>query len=173
MHIFRRWKHLDLDKTIGVPRMIFLLDLLSELFLVLVTFLERERDVNSICQTNKRLYALLNPYLYRRNSRTSSSVLVWVSQLGREATARNSIQEGAKVGVTDLRGRTQLCWAAENGHMAMIQVLLGTGQVDVSSTSSEGRTPLSWPVEGGNKAVVQLLEQSGGHHLQDSGDTES
>jgi ankyrin repeat protein len=75
--------------------------------------------------------------------------------------------------VTDLRGRTQLCWAAENGHMAMIQVLLGTEQVDVSSTIPEGRTPLSWAVEGGNKAVVQLLDQSGGHHLQDSEDTES
>jgi ankyrin repeat protein len=80
----------------------------SELLLQLATSLETERDINSLSQTNRRLHALLNPYLYRLNSRGSNHALLWAAQHDNVATARLCVQEGASVRVTDSKGRTPL-----------------------------------------------------------------
>jgi ankyrin repeat protein len=48
-------------------------------------------------------------------------------------------------------------WAAENGHKAVVQLLLETDKVEVDSKDSSGRTPLSWATENEHEAVVQLL----------------
>lgn len=106
----RKSKHV-LYKTAGARTMRFLVHLPSELFLIIVAFLGTERDINSLCQTNRHFHTLLNPYLYRVNSRNSSSALVWAAKQGSEATARMSIQEGAEVGWADHSGRTPLSWA--------------------------------------------------------------
>jgi hypothetical protein len=66
-----------------------LLHLPAELLLLVANFLDREGDINSLVQANSRIYALLNPYLYRRNSLNSqTSELLWAAQRGSEATAR-------------------------------------------------------------------------------------
>jgi ankyrin repeat protein len=57
----------------------------------------------------------------------------------------------------DVEGRTPLSWAAENGHEAMVRVLLGNQYVHSDSSDNEGRTPLSWASENGHEAVVKLL----------------
>jgi len=104
----------------------------TELLLLIATFLEAERDINSLSQTNNQLHAVLNPYLYRYNSQSSrSSALLWAAEHGNEATARISIQEGAEIGVKDNIGWTPLFWAAATGHEAVVRLLLETGQVDV------------------------------------------
>ena len=57
-------------------------------------------------------------------------------------------------------GQTPLSWAAQNGHEAVVKLLLEKG-ADVESKSSNGRTPLSWAAENGHEAVVKLLLEKG------------
>jgi ankyrin repeat protein len=54
--------------------------------------------------------------------------------------------------------RTQLSWAAERGHEAMVKLLLETGQANVESKDGARWTPLSWAAERGHEAVVKLLQ---------------
>ncbi|KAK4163274.1 hypothetical protein QBC43DRAFT_301253 [Cladorrhinum sp. PSN259] len=53
---------------------------------------------------------------------------------------------------------TPLCYAARNGHEAIVKMLLYTGQVDVDAKDSrDGHTPLSYAAKNGHEAVVKLL----------------
>ena len=114
-----------------------LLPLPPELFVLLATFLEAERDLNSLSRTCHRLYALLNTYLYRRNAQNSkSSALLWAARCGNEETARKSIQEGASIQEKDSTDRTPLCWAAENGHKAIVKLLLENGKSIVNRSET-------------------------------------
>ncbi|KAM0710562.1 hypothetical protein Q7P35_002233 [Cladosporium inversicolor] len=61
----------------------------------------------------------------------------------------------------DFSGRTELSWAAENGHEGTVKLLLDTGKVDVDSKDNNGRNPLSLAAENGHEAVVKLLLDTG------------
>jgi hypothetical protein len=54
-------------------------------------------------------------------------------------------------------GLIPLSWAAQNGHVVVVKLLLSTGKVNVNSKDSEGRRALSWPAQNGHTAVVKLL----------------
>ncbi|KAL8364728.1 hypothetical protein RB595_003828 [Gaeumannomyces hyphopodioides] len=54
-------------------------------------------------------------------------------------------------------GRPPLSWAAENGHGAVVELLLATGKAGVDAKDSDGRTPLLWAAQNGHEAVVKLL----------------
>ena len=51
-----------------------------------------------------------------------------------------------------------LCSAAQNGHEAVIKVLLETSHVEANSKDNEGQTPPSWAARNGHEAVVKLLQ---------------
>ncbi|RYP77373.1 hypothetical protein DL771_001168 [Monosporascus sp. 5C6A] len=56
--------------------------------------------------------------------------------------------------------QTPLCWAAENGREAVVQLLLDKG-ANIEAKDNDGRTPLSWAVEKGHEAVIKLLLDKG------------
>ncbi|KAK0616396.1 heterokaryon incompatibility protein-domain-containing protein [Immersiella caudata] len=60
----------------------------------------------------------------------------------------------------DWAGQTPLWWALEQGHEAMVKVLLDGG-VDVEANDRGGQTPLSWASENGHEAVVKVLLDKG------------
>jgi len=53
--------------------------------------------------------------------------------------------------------RTPLSLTAENGRLAVVQVLLRHNGVDINLTNRIGRMPLSWAAENGRKSVVGAL----------------
>ncbi|KPM44509.1 hypothetical protein AK830_g2022 [Neonectria ditissima] len=60
----------------------------------------------------------------------------------------------------DLMQRTPLSWAAQEGHIAIVDWLVRTG-ASVNSTDGGGRTPLSRASELGHEAVARYLIQNG------------
>ena len=138
----------------------------TELLLFSATFLGGENDINALSQASSRLYTTLNPYLYRHNSRNSgSSALLWAARHGNLATARKSIQEGAKLGLTDSRGMTPLCRAALSRYDELVKLLLDTGQANINAKDNSGRTPFSYAANYGHEAVVKLLLKTGQVHI--------
>ncbi|OBT59897.1 hypothetical protein VE03_10475 [Pseudogymnoascus sp. 23342-1-I1] len=75
------------------------------------------------------------------------------------ATAQKFLKEGADVDAKDtpIDRTTPLCWAARNGHEAVIKLLLDTGNVNANSKGKDGLTPLLWVAQNGHEAVVKLL----------------
>ncbi|KAL2146803.1 hypothetical protein VTI28DRAFT_2284 [Corynascus sepedonium] len=61
----------------------------------------------------------------------------------------------------DDRGRTPLSYAAEDGDVEIVQLLLSTSKADVNTTDGLGRTPLSYSAIHGHHSIAQLLLTTG------------
>ena len=63
--------------------------------------LDSEGTINAFAQTNRHLYLVLNPFLYRHNAMHHGddhcSALFWAIEWGHEQTIRTSIRYGASV----------------------------------------------------------------------------
>ena len=95
-----------------------LLDLPNELLRNISENLESERDINAIAQANRRLYCLLDSYLYRYNIQQSgSSALLWAARHGQEVTAaRPTASITATVSVV------QVLYGAQSGTLLTVVI---------------------------------------------------
>ena len=55
-------------------------------------------------------------------------------------------------------GSTALMWAAENGHIAVVKLLLGVGNINVNAKHYGGWTAQMWAAANGHETVVKLLQ---------------
>jgi ankyrin repeat protein len=138
-----------------------LLDLPNELLQDISEHLESERDINAVAQANRRLYPLLDNYLYRYNVQQSgSSALLWAARYGQEATAQKLMREKANIQATNDTDQAPLLLAAENGHTQVIKLLLDK-DADVNDQGGYYGNALQAASSGCNEAVVKLLVARG------------
>ncbi|KAH6987716.1 hypothetical protein BKA56DRAFT_669332 [Ilyonectria sp. MPI-CAGE-AT-0026] len=89
--------------------------------------------------------------------------LHYASVFGLDEAVTMLLDRRHHVDVEDGNGRTPLSFAAENGHIATMKLLLGRGaKVDSMASGVEnGRTPLSFAAEGAQEDSVKLLLEQG------------
>lgn len=90
---------------------------------------------------------------------------------GLEDGIRVLLQEGVEPNAKDRFGRTALFWAAEEGHDAVIKLLLDTGKADPDSRDVYGQSPLLCAVSERREAVVKLLLEVPGVDANSRDDT--
>ncbi|KAF4415116.1 ankyrin repeat domain-containing [Fusarium acutatum] len=71
-------------------------------------------------------------------------------------------QVGININSKDTSGRTALLWAAENGHEAVVQLLLDWDAY-IEAADDDGWTPLLRDAANGHAAIVRLLLDKGAH----------
>ncbi|KAJ5166811.1 uncharacterized protein N7482_005592 [Penicillium canariense] len=139
-----------------------LLDFPTELLEAIAHHLQSQADINSLLQTNRRLYCILNPHLYTFNARScnarfSSSALSWAAEHHQLRTAKHSLRHG----MTALLDwdRDPLHIATSNGDEDMVMLLL---QHDAGVDCRKLRqTPLYVAATRNHEGVARLLLQNG------------
>jgi hypothetical protein len=85
----------------------------------------------------------------------------WIARFRLLPVLGQLMDTGYDLDQQDIRRRTPLSWAAENGHGPIVTLLLDTGKVNVDSKGNDGQTPLSWAARNGKEAIVKLLLDTG------------
>lgn len=93
--------------------------------------------------------------------RRSMTGLHCSAYFGMQTLTQDLINTQPELDVTDREKRSPLSWAAENGHVEIVRLLLSTGRVNPDLPDCINRTPLSWAAEQGHHLVAELLLGSG------------
>lgn len=107
--------------------------------------------LSALASTSRRLHALLNPLLYRRNAREQHSrALVWAAENGRLDTAKLCLSHGADINtVTSPEEETR---RQRNNLLFLIGAVSRSG------------TPLHYAVRRGHDEIVKYLLANGADH---------
>lgn len=129
-----------------------------------VAFLKHHKNVAAATQM-----LLFDHYHYNHvflfdNLHATMGTVHLAAYFGLRGVLNTLLDGGHEPDSKDSWGRTPLSWAAERGHMDVVEELLRLG-VDVDSEATlkghEGRTPLSFAAQRGQADVVKLLLEKG------------
>ena len=120
---------------------------------------------NALMQVWVRVYRAIDFYSKDcpRDGATLTHVLSRYHVTGLLTAMFRRVDQATEINIDarDGRGRTPLLWAAREGHEAIVELLLSTGQVDIDAKDIAGRTPLSWAARAGHEGVTRLLLSTG------------
>ncbi|RYP62481.1 hypothetical protein DL771_009725 [Monosporascus sp. 5C6A] len=127
----------------------------------IIGFLERRPQVEASSQALIAFKRYSRHLQYSQEFPKQMTGLHLAAYFGVKKAVEALLHKNVDADSKDNYGRTPLLWAAENGHEAIIKLLLDTGEVDADTKDHSSRTPLWWAVENGNKAIVKLLLDTG------------
>ncbi|KAH0536261.1 hypothetical protein FGG08_006856, partial [Glutinoglossum americanum] len=123
---------------------------------MVLRFLENHLKLSSASQV-----MLTSGYTYNGYSQAFPgrfSGLHMASFFGLETIVNGLLERGDKPNSMDGYGRTALSRAAENGHEAVVKLLLGVESIDMNSKDwYNGQAALLWAAQNGHEAVVKML----------------
>ncbi|OJD17197.1 hypothetical protein AJ78_02690 [Emergomyces pasteurianus Ep9510] len=123
-----------------------------------------EYHLNALVQTNRRLYEVLNPYLYASHVRQHEAreTFIGATIYGKVARLKHLLKARADPNFTDTCfGLPALSWAAIKGHEAIVSLLLSAKGIDPDPRNRLNRSPLSHAAENGHVGVMKLLLAAG------------
>src|SRR5438045_2939678 len=100
-------------------------------------------------------------YGYSQRAPKQFSGIHLVAYLGLKDLMNKLLENGDELDSKASNGRTPLSWAVENGHEAMVELLVEKGAELDSKDIEYGLTPLSWAAAKGQEALVKLLVEKG------------
>ncbi|KAH8653622.1 ankyrin repeat-containing domain protein [Xylariales sp. PMI_506] len=117
-----------------------------------------ECDISCLVRSNRKLYHILNDYLYRHNAKVSQcSALLWGAKVGLNITALKALQNGAYINIRNGWGNTPLHLAVENGHFSLVQQLLERDNINVNVINPNFQTALHHAAYFGYMNIIEIL----------------
>lgn len=146
-----------------------LLILSNEVLLCVAECLSSGQDINSFAQTSRHLRDLIDPYLYRQNSRHhDGSALLWAAKHDSCTTAAKAIRSGADVN-KDIQHFGLPCriihLVSKLGFVDMVELLLGVEGIDLNKRDHYGNTALHYAIRDCRYDMTKLLVESKRIHL--------
>lgn len=134
-----------------------ILDLPNELLSEIFSNIE-EKDLLSLLHTQSHLKSLALPRLYQLIARSHEGYeLIHCAKHGMKDCVQYILGLNVEVDITDdVDDRSALSYAAEQGHTAVVQLLLDHG-VDVHHKTEDGMTALHYAAFEGHGNIVRLL----------------
>ena len=77
------------------------------------------------------------------------------------------IKKGANVSAIGRFGRVPLHWAAQDGHLEIVETLLATKAVDVNILDNDGNNALHLAQRNGHLKIVEYLLKKGSTKIDD------
>jgi ankyrin repeat protein len=140
-----------------------LTDLPLEILLIIWSYLDKERQMNSLVRSCQFLYTKLNLTLYRHNLGQGSSAVRWAAENSRIDTMLRLIDAGYDLhehSNENINPPSPLCVAAYSNQEAMVAWLLSQG-VDPDTLGEQGLSPLVLAGVFGHLGIAQLLVRGG------------